>query len=120
MIAAQRYLKRFVPCATSYRESGTPLAPTWPPCATAAILTNVLNPAREAHPRYLNDVLNMVDGCTLTRMIDAETATSVTLRREENKGDTVLWVDMEQLRSTSVSLIPEDLEQKMDQQAMGI
>ncbi len=48
-----------------------------------AILVNVLDPNREVNPQYVNYVLLTDDGRSLTGMIAAETATSVTLKRAE-------------------------------------
>ena len=49
--------------------------------------------------------------CTFTRMIIDETATSLTLARIDGKKDTVLRVDIEELKSTGKSFMPEGLEQ---------
>ena len=49
----------------------------------------------------------------------AETATSLTLRRADNATDTVLRIDIEQLKSTGMSLMPEGMEKQLDQQAMA-
>jgi len=84
-----------------------------------AILTNVLVPNREVNPQYLNYVLLTTDGRSLTGMIAAETATSVTLKRADNVTDTVLRIDIEELQSTGVSLMPEGMEKQIDKQAMA-
>jgi putative heme-binding domain-containing protein len=52
-------------------------------------------------------------------MIAAETATSVTLKRAENQTDTVLRIDIEEMRGTGMSLMPEGLEKQVDPQAMA-
>lgn len=83
-----------------------------------AILVNVLDPNREVNPQYLSYVLVTGDGRSLTGLIAAETATSVTLRRADNASDTVLRVDIDELLSTGLSLMPEGLEKQIDQQAM--
>ena len=84
-----------------------------------AILTNVLVPNREVNPQYLNYALITTDGRALTGMIASETATSVTLKRADNATDTVLRIDIEELRSTGVSLMPEGMEKQIDKQAMA-
>jgi putative membrane-bound dehydrogenase-like protein len=84
-----------------------------------AILLNVLDPNREVNPQYLNYNVVTGDGRTLSGMIAAETATSVTLRRAENAADTVLRIDIELLKSTGMSLMPEGLEKQIDKQAMA-
>lgn len=83
------------------------------------ILVNVLDPNREVNPEYLGYVALTVDGRSLSGMIAGENATSLTLRRGENETDTVLRVDLEQLRSTGLSIMPEGLEKTIDPQAMA-
>ncbi len=84
-----------------------------------AILANVIDPNAEVNPQYLNYIVLTEDGNTLTGMITAESATTLTLTRAENAKDTVLRVDIEQLQSTGVSLMPEGLEEKIDVQSMA-
>jgi putative heme-binding domain-containing protein len=84
-----------------------------------AILLNVLDPNREVNPQYLSYALLTADGRQLTGLIAAETATSVTLKRADNATDTVLRIDIDQLRSSGMSLMPEGLEKQIDQAAMA-
>jgi len=84
-----------------------------------AILLNVLDPNREVNPQFVNYVLVTDDGRTITGMIAAETATSVTLRRAEDQSDTVLRSQIEALESTRQSLMPEGMEKQIDPQAMA-
>jgi putative heme-binding domain-containing protein len=84
-----------------------------------AILLNVLDPNREVNPLYLNYAAITTDGRTLTGMIAAETATSLTLVRPDNARDTLLRVDVEALKSSGQSLMPEGLEKDINPQAMA-
>lgn len=84
-----------------------------------AILLNVLDPNREVNPQFLSYVLVTNEGKTLSGIIAAESANSVTLRRADGQGDEVLRSDIEELRSTGLSLMPEGLEKQIDQQAMA-
>jgi putative membrane-bound dehydrogenase-like protein len=84
-----------------------------------AILLNVLDPNREVNPQYLNYSVLTSDGRQLTGLIAAETATSITLRRADNATDTVLRIDIDQLKSTGMSLMPEGMEKQIDQQGMA-
>lgn len=99
-------------------ETGPKLA-TLQTRGAETILVNMLDPNREVNPQYLNYVVLTVDGRTLTGMITSESATSITLRRADAATDTVLRDDIEQIRSTGVSLMPEGLEENMDQQAVA-
>jgi putative heme-binding domain-containing protein len=84
-----------------------------------AILLNVLDPNREVNPQYVNYLLATQDARTLSGMIVSETAASITLRRAENATDTVLRSEIDQLRSTGQSIMPEGLEKQIDQQTMA-
>ncbi len=84
-----------------------------------AILLNVLDPNREVNPQYLNYAVMTTDGRQLTGLIAAETATSITLKRADNATDTVLRIDIEQLKSTGMSLMPEGMEKQIDQAGMA-
>jgi putative membrane-bound dehydrogenase-like protein len=84
-----------------------------------AILMNVLDPNREVNPQFVNYLLLTTEGKTISGLIAAETATSVTLKRQENATDTVLRVNIEELRSTGQSIMPEGLEKQLDPQALA-
>ncbi len=80
------------------------------------LLAAVLDPNREVDPRYVNYQAVTVDGRTLSGVIVAETPTSVTLRRADGAEDTVLRANLESLRSTRLSLMPEGLERMLTRQ----
>ena len=61
------------------------------------------------NPQYVNYLLVTTEGRTITGLVAAETATSVTLKRQENATDTVLRANIEELRSTGQSIMPEGL-----------
>jgi putative membrane-bound dehydrogenase-like protein len=84
-----------------------------------SVLFNVLVPNGDVDPRFLEYVLVTTDGQVLTGVIAGETSTAVTLRSAENKLTTVLRVDIEELRNTGKSLMPEGLEKLIDKPAMA-
>lgn len=111
-------------CAACHRAEGVgyeiaPNLTTVKNRGAEAILLNVLDPSREVNPEFVNYTLVTDDGRVMTGMIAAETATSVTLKRAENATDTVLRVNIEELRSTGQSIMPEGLEKQLDHQAMA-
>ena len=53
-------------------------------------------------------------GLTLTGMITAETATSITLRRPDSSTTTLLRVNIAELRSLGVSFMPEGFERQIN------
>jgi putative heme-binding domain-containing protein len=83
-----------------------------------ALLTAILDPNREVDPRYLNYTLFTTDERTLSGIITAETATSVTLRRADGV-DIVMRSRIEELRSSGVSLMPEGVEKNITIAEMG-
>lgn len=84
-----------------------------------AILVNILNPNAEVNPQYMNYICLTADGRTISGVITNETATSITLVQADNKSETILRIDIDQLRSTGVSLMPEGLEKVIAPQAMS-
>ncbi len=84
------------------------------------ILLNVLDPNRELNPEFTEYVVATKQGQVFSGLIAAETATSITLRQGENKPDrVVLRVDIEELKNSGRSLMPEGLEKTIDIQAMA-
>ncbi len=111
-------------CATCHRldQFGTEIGPNLAAMrnrGAEAILVNVLDPNREVNPQYVNYVATTKSGKSLTGILSAETAASVTLKRAENVTDTVLRMDIDELRSTGLSIMPEGLEKQLDQQALA-
>jgi putative membrane-bound dehydrogenase-like protein len=84
-----------------------------------AILTNVLDPNAEVNPQFLNYNANLDDGRQVTGMIQAETANSVTFIRGEGLKDVVSRSNIETLKSTGLSLMPEGLEKDISVDAMA-
>ncbi|MBL8814683.1 MAG: alpha/beta fold hydrolase [Planctomyces sp.] len=84
-----------------------------------AILVNVLDPNREVNPAWKEYVAVTQAGNTHNGVIIAETGTSITLRRSEAKEDTLLRTDIEELRETGRSLMPEGIEKQVDVQSMA-
>lgn len=84
-----------------------------------AILFNVLDPNREVNPQFQSYLVVTTDGLTHTGILQSETGTAVTLIRNEGKTETILRSDIEELRSTGLSLMPEGLEKEIDVQGMA-
>jgi putative membrane-bound dehydrogenase-like protein len=74
------------------------------------LLNDILNPNAAIDSNYINYLVTTRNGKVYSGIIAAETASSVTLRRAENQTDTVLRRDIEDIRSTGQSLMPEGLE----------
>jgi putative heme-binding domain-containing protein len=111
-------------CATCHRledvghEIGPNLA-TFKNRGPEALLVNILDPNREVNPQFVNYVLVTTDGRSMTGIVASETATSVTLRRAENATDTVSREQIEELRASGMSIMPEGLEKELSPDAMA-
>jgi len=74
------------------------------------LLISILDPNRAFEPRYASFTVATNDGRLFTGLIASETASSVTLRREEGKEDVVLRRDIEEMTASGQSFQPEGLE----------
>lgn len=84
----------------------------------AQLLLNILDPTREVAPNFLEYVAVTNDGRIHSGIIASETATSITLRQAEAKQQIILRDDIDELRSSGKSLMPEGLEKKITPQEM--
>jgi putative heme-binding domain-containing protein len=84
-----------------------------------SLLIHILDPNQYVRPDYVQYVVADRKGRTYAGMIAAETATGITLKREQNQTDTILRKDIEEIRSTGKSLMPEGLEKELDKQQMA-
>jgi putative membrane-bound dehydrogenase-like protein len=80
------------------------------------LLTHILDPNREVSPNYVEYVVELDDGRTVTGLVSDDTATGLTLRKAENVRETVLRRNIEAMYATGKSLMPEGLEQKITPQ----
>jgi putative membrane-bound dehydrogenase-like protein len=109
-------------CATCHRldgegtEVGPDLLSALRNKTPETLLVDILDPSREVDPRYVNYVITTKAGRTLTGMIAAETAASVTLRRAERAEDMVLRAQIDSVQATPQSLMPEGLETQLGKQ----
>jgi putative heme-binding domain-containing protein len=97
-------------------EVGPNLLATVPGKSGDDLLVSLLDPNREVDPRYFNYLANTEDGRSLTGIVVAETASAVTLRRPEGAEETVRRGDLQSLKSTGLSLMPEGLEKNVSKQ----
>jgi len=83
------------------------------------ILINVLDPNREVNPQFMNYTIDTDDLETHSGVITSESATSITLKRASGETDTILRVNIEDIRSDNISIMPEGWEEAIDKQAMA-
>jgi putative membrane-bound dehydrogenase-like protein len=78
-----------------------------------AILIAILDPNRAFEARYANFSVALTDGRVLSGLIASETASAVTLRRQEGKEDVVLRRDIEEMSALGQSVMPEGIEKDL-------
>ena len=109
-------------CATCHRlenegvEVGPDLLSALRNKSKEQLLSDILDPSREVDPRYINYLVTTKAGRTLSGMIAAETASSITLRRAEKAEDTILRSQIDEIQATAKSVMPEGLEMQLSKQ----
>jgi putative heme-binding domain-containing protein len=78
-----------------------------------SLLIAILDPNRALEAKYAAFTVGTVDGRVLSGLIASESATSVTLRRQEGKDDVLLRSDIEEMSTSGQSLMPEGLEKDL-------
>ncbi|QEH36969.1 hypothetical protein OJF2_55540 [Aquisphaera giovannonii] len=78
-----------------------------------ALLTAILDPNRAFESRYASFTVGTSDGRIASGLIASESATTVTLRRQEGKEDVFLRKDIDEVIASGQSLMPEGLEKDL-------
>lgn len=84
-----------------------------------SLIENILDPNRTVLPAYMQYIVIDAIGKSYSGVIAAQTATSLTLQREKGASDTILLADVEEIRSTGRSLMPEGFEKTISVQEMA-
>jgi putative heme-binding domain-containing protein len=111
-------------CATCHQVAGvgTVVGPDISDTRTKtpeALLQDILNPNAAIDANYVSYTVITKRGREITGLIAAESASSITLRRAEGQTDTVLRQDVEEVRSSGVSLMPEGFEKLISVEQMA-
>ena len=108
-------------CATCHRlnnegEGAAPDLASLVDRSPERVLVALLDPNRAVEDRYRTYVARGRNGDEITGMLVGETANSVTLATAAGARETLLRQDLETLRSTRLSLMPEGFEQALKPQ----
>jgi len=87
--------------------------------APEQLLVDILDPSRVIDNNYATFVVKTKSGAVVSGFIAAQTASSLTLRRGEGQEDVVLRQDIEEMKSSGVSLMPEGLEKNVTVEGMS-
>ncbi len=85
----------------------------------ADLMTHILDPNREVQANYRQYIVELNDGRSVSGFIVTESPTSITLKRTEGIQETLLRQNIKNITSNSLSLMPEGLEQIINQQQMS-
>ena len=80
------------------------------------LVADVMDPSSQITVGYNNYVVITQAGQIFTGVLAAETATSITLRREEQAEDTILRRDIDEMEASPASMMPENLEEEVSPQ----
>jgi putative heme-binding domain-containing protein len=83
------------------------------------LLTDILNPNASIDGNSVSYTVRTLDGKLLTGLIASESDSGITLKGENDKTDTILRADIEEIRSSGLSLMPEGLEKNMTVQELA-
>ena len=83
------------------------------------LLTSILNPSYAIEPHYVHYVVTTKDGQIHDGVIAGETPGALTLRGGTENDETILRANIAEVRASSVSLMPEGLEQQMSRQEIA-
>jgi putative membrane-bound dehydrogenase-like protein len=83
------------------------------------LLLHILVPEYEIYPGYISYDVETKDGTSITGLLASETASSVTLKRALGQEDTILRANIASMASTSLSLMPQELEKTMTKQELA-
>ena len=84
-----------------------------------ALLIAILDPSRAFEAKFANFSIATLDGRVMNGLIAAESATAVTLRRQDGKEDVLLRSQIEEMTGSSQSLMPEGLEKDLKLQDLA-
>ena len=83
------------------------------------LLQEILDPNRNVDSRYVSYIAVTKQGRSLTGLLAAESAGSITLKGQEGKQEVILRSDLEELASSTKSLMPVGLERDLSKQNLA-
>jgi putative heme-binding domain-containing protein len=84
-----------------------------------ALLSNILDPSAAVEARYVTYIVLTNDGRVKNGLLTIETGSSITLMSSEGKRETILRTEIEDLRASGKSLMPEGMEKELTAQAVA-
>jgi putative heme-binding domain-containing protein len=102
-------------CATCHKQGGVghEVGPNLASLTTRtpeSLFTAILDPSAAVETKYLNFVVATTSGRSVIGLLAIETGSSITVLGAEAKSESILRSDIEELRSTGKSLMPDGVE----------
>jgi putative heme-binding domain-containing protein len=122
--AARGAVKFQATCAACHRHNGVgnefgPQLAALSDKSDENLLVSILDPNRAIENKYKSYAVVTADGRTLSGMILAESANSITLAQPDGTQQVLLRVDIDELTSTGISFMPVGLEQGLAAQDLA-
>jgi putative heme-binding domain-containing protein len=83
------------------------------------LLAAILNPSAAIEPRFVNYMVTTKDGRMYDGVLAGETAGALTLRGGSEEDVTLLRSQIAEIRSSAISLMPEDIEKTLSRQDLA-
>jgi putative membrane-bound dehydrogenase-like protein len=83
------------------------------------LLTAILNPSAAIEQRFVNYLITTTDGRMYDGVLANETPGAVTLRGGSEEDVTILRPQIQEIRASSISLMPEDIEKTLSKQDLA-
>jgi putative membrane-bound dehydrogenase-like protein len=84
------------------------------------LLTSILNPSYAIEPQFTHYIVTTRDGHVHDGVLAHETPALITLRGGTEEGDeTILRANIQEIRASSISLMPEELEKSVSRQGLA-
>ena len=84
-----------------------------------ALLFDILDPNKKLEPQYTEYLVATADGRVFSGLVVAETAEAVVIRQAEGKEEVISRDDIEEMRSSGKSLMPEGIEKEVSVEEMA-
>ena len=115
------FKKRCAACH-EFRGVGQPVGPdlaALTDVSPLSLLTSILDPNRIFEAKYVNYLAVTKQGRTYTGMLSVEAGESIALINQEKKQELILRRDLELLRSSGQSMMPDGFEKDLSHQDLA-
>ena len=84
-----------------------------------ALLYDILDPNSKVEPRFTAYSILTLEGSVFTGLVESETSEAIVLKMAEGKSKTIGRAEIDQMKASDVSLMPEGIEKDITPQQMA-